>query len=112
MANTIIMYRGDDRTVSLAVKDSDGDAFNLTNCTINMYIKEEIDDLNAEAIISKTGTITDAAGGIVEFYLVPSDTNNATTLKDDVPYPCDFEVTASDGKLYTVLRTSFVILKK
>jgi len=112
MANTVVMYRGDNRTISLTVKKTDGTVYSLTGCTVNMYIKEEMDDLNVEAIISKSGTLTDAVNGVVEFYLIPSDTNDAITLKDNVPYPCDFEVTTGAGKIYTVLRTSFVILKK
>lgn len=112
MANEIVIFRGNDKTVSLTVKKSDGTAFNLASCTITMLVKKDINDLDAEAVITKTGTITQAANGLVEFYLVPSDTNNATDLQDEVTYPVDFEVTSSTGKLYTVLRTSFVILKK
>jgi len=109
---TIVLYRGNNRTVQLTVKKTDGTAYNLSGCTIKMYIKKKLDDLDAEAVITKTGTIVQAANGIVEFYLSASDTNNATELKDNTPYPCDFEVTTGTGLLYTVLRTSFVILKK
>jgi hypothetical protein len=111
-SQTIVLYRGNDRTVQITVKKSDATAYDLTGCTIKMYVKKKPTDLDAEAIITKTGTLTDAANGVAEFYLVPADTNDATELKDNTPYPVDFEVTTAAGKAYTVLRTSFVILTK
>lgn len=110
--NEIVIFRGNDKTVSLTIKRSDGTAFNLSLCTITMLVKKDVADLDAEAVITKTGTITGAANGLVEFYLNPNDTNNAIELKDGVTYPVDFELTTSTGKLYTVLRTSFTIIEK
>lgn len=110
--NEIVIFRNNDKTVSLTVKRADGTAFNLAGCTVTMLVKKDIDDLDAEAVITKTGNIVEAANGIVEFYIEPDDTNDATDLKDNVTYPVDFEVETGTGKLYTVLRTSFVILKK
>lgn len=112
MSQTISMYRGNDRTVSLTIIKTDGTAYNLTGCTIQMIVKQDINDLDAEAILTFDGTITGAANGVVEFYIVPADTSSITTLKDNVPYPCDFEVTTATGEKYTVLRTAFVLLKK
>lgn len=112
MSNTIALYRGNNRTVQITVKQSDETAYNLTGCTITMYVKKKVTDLDSEAIITKSGTLTDASNGIAEFYLVPADTNDATELKDNTPYLCDFEVTTAGGLLYTVLRASFVILTK
>lgn len=111
MSNTIILYRGDDRTISLTVKKPDGSNYNLTGSTVRMYVKQRIGASDADAIISKIGTLIDPVNGVVEFYLVPDDTNNATVLRDEVPYPCDFQLVTSESKRYTVLRTSFVIIE-
>lgn len=112
MSNTISLYRGNDKTLQLTVKTVDDAAYGLTDCVVKMYIKKRIEDSDSEAIITKTGTITDATNGVVEFYLIPDDTNDVTELEDGIPYPVDFEVTAADGKKYTALRTTFVILPK
>lgn len=113
MTNEVVMYRANDKTVQLTIlRESTGDAYNIAGCTIVMYIKKNISDLDADAVITKTGTITGAASGIVEFYLIPSDTEDLTEIKDNTPYPVDFELTTASGLKYTVLRTSFVILAK
>ena len=112
MTQTIVMYRGNDRTVQLTVKNSAGDAYNIAGCVVVMYIKKNVDDLDSEAIITKTGTLTAPANGVAEFYLEPADTNDATELEDNTPYTCDFELTTGSGEKYTVLRTTFVILTK
>jgi len=111
-SNEISMYRGNDKTISLTVKSGSGSAYNLTGCTVTMLVKKDIKDLDAEAVITKTGILTQAINGIVEFYLVPSDTENLDSLEDDVIYPVDFEVLTPLGKKYTVLRTSFILLEK
>jgi hypothetical protein len=112
-SNEISMYRGNDKTVSLTVKrKSTGTAYNLAGCTVTMYVKKDIDDLDSEAVITKVGVLTQPANGIVEFYLVPADTNNITELEDNVVYPVDFEVLTSGSKVFTVLRTAFIILQK
>jgi len=110
MTNAIVMYRGDDRTVQLTVKKTDGTAFDLTGSTVTMYVKRRITDKDSEAVITKTGTLTDATNGVVEFYLTPSDTEDLTELADNHPYPVDFQVVTDAGKKYTVLRTQFVLL--
>src|SRR3972149_9419961 len=98
--NEIVLFRGDDKTISLTIKRSDATAFNLVLCTVTMIVKKNIDDLDAEAVITKTGSIIEAVNGIVEFYLAPADTNNATVLEDNVTYPVDFQVSTGAGKKY------------
>ena len=110
MANTICLYRGDDRTVSLTVIQTDGTAYSLTGSIVVMYVKQDLADENSEAIITKTGSLQ--GGGVAYFSLIPSDTNDVDELEDNVPYPVDFQVTTAAGKIYTVLRTQFVIIAK
>jgi hypothetical protein len=119
MVNEISMYRGNNRSVNLTIlKKSTGLPFPLANCTITMLIKKNINDADSDAIITKSttnplqGVILNAIGGVVEFYLVPLDTNNATELRDDVVYPVDFEVETLAHLKYTVLRTWFTILTR
>ena len=112
--NEIVIYRGNNKTVNLTITHSGntGLAYNLLGCIVTMYVKKNINDIDTDAVISKTGTLVDASNGIVDFYLVPNDTNDVTELKDNVVYPVDFEVLTGTGNLYTALRTSFIIIKK
>jgi hypothetical protein len=110
--NEIVMYRGDDKTASLTVKRNATSNFNLNGCTVTMYVKKDRADADANAIITLVGTITGAVDGLVEFYIEPSNTDDATELQDNVTYPVDFQLVTSANKKYTVLRTSFTILPK
>jgi len=115
MGNAIQIYRGNNRTVSLTVYQPDGKtAYNLANCAVTLYIKKRINQSNSDAIITKTGTITQAANGVVEFYFLPADTNDAVELKDDVDYFYDVEVVNSSyspAKQYTAVRARFRIMQ-
>jgi hypothetical protein len=110
--NEIVIFRGNDKTVSFTVKRNSTSNFNLAGCIITMYVKKSINDADSDAVITKVGTIISAVDGLVEFYIIPDDTDNATELLDSNVYPVDFEVVNSSGKKYTVLRTSFTILPK
>ena len=112
MTNSIEMYRGNDRRIQITVKKSDGSPFDLLLCTINMYIKKNINDLDIDAIISKQGTINAPTTGVGIFNIIPADTEDISTLKDNVSYYVDFEVTTANDKKYTVLRTTFTLLPK
>jgi hypothetical protein len=118
--NEISLFRGNDRRIEVTIlRKSTGLAYNLTNCTITMLIKKDINDADADAIITKSttdsdeGVILDAINGVVEFYLIPDDTDDAVDiLQDNVVYPVDFEVETLAHKKYTILRTSFTIIKR
>jgi len=120
--NEISMYRGNNRRVEITIdQKSTGLAYNLTDCIITMFIKKNINDSDENAIITKStemlaeGKITSELNGLVEFYLIPVDTNDVVSdLKDNVPYPVDFKVTTPENpvKIYTVLRTWFTILTR
>jgi hypothetical protein len=120
MVNELSMYRGNDRTVQITILDkATGLPYTLTSCTVTMLVKHNINDADVDAIITKVttdpteGVITNPTAGVTEFYLVPSDTLNADTLNDNVPYPIDFRVeTPHPEKLYTVLRTWLTILTR
>ena len=110
MSNVISMFRGDDRTVQLTVKNVAGEVYNIAGCTVTLYIKKRFADTDAEAIITKTGTLTAPANGVCEFYFQPADTATIA-LDNDKPYPFKVIVTLGSGNVYTVLTSSFVLLK-
>lgn len=103
------IYRGDNRTFKVTVKDGDGNAVNIAGASIVFSVKEKISD--AAYIIQKSSsvgseiTITDAANGIYEVYLLPADSQNL----DIRTYEYDSELTTSTGKIYTVVRGEFTV---
>ena len=113
--NVVYVFRGDNKTVRLTVYQSDGETvYSLTNCTVTLYIKKKASDHNDEAILTKTGTITEAANGKVEFYFVPADTTDHDELKDDKPYFYNVLVKNSSyapAKYYTAVKSRFVIFQ-
>lgn len=110
-SNDIIIYRGNDATYKLTVKKSDGSAYDLTGCTLKLYVKRKVEELDADAIIEKLSSdateinITDATGGIAEIYFVPADTSS---LEYNKQYVYDVELeTPAPVKKYTILRAVF-----
>lgn len=114
-SNYIYLFRGDNKTVRLTVYQSDAiTVYNLASCTVTLYIKKKASDDNDEAIITKTGTITEAVNGKVEFYFVPADTDDEEELKDDKPYFYNVLVKNSSytpAKYYTAVKSRFVIFQ-
>lgn len=106
--NEIKMYRGNDKTINLVVKRNNN-LYDISSCVITMYIKQDRSHNDSDAIITKEGTIVDAENGQVEFYLVPSDTEEEDRLEDDVSYPVYFKLVTPLGKKYTVLRSWFTL---
>jgi hypothetical protein len=107
----INMYLRDDRTLALTVAyDTAGTPVNLDGAKIWFTVKTKTSDEDTAAVIQKKNTaaggsdtqikIINAAGGSVEIYLVPADTDDV----DPGIYVFDVQTTLSDGKTYTVLR--------
>ena len=103
----IEIYRGDNRTFKVTVKDGDGVVVDITGASIKFSVKEEISDTSY--VIQKTVgsgiNITDAANGEYEVYIVPADTQNLDTKV----YEYDSELTTSAPKVYTVVRGEFTV---
>lgn len=114
-SNVIHIFRGNNKTVRLTIYQSDGEtAYSLTDCTVTLYVKKKSTDLNDEAILTKTGTITQAVNGKVEFYFVPADTTDKPELKDDKPYFYNVLIVNSSyspAKYYTAVKSRFVIFQ-
>ena len=78
------------------------------------YVKKSIKTDSDDAIITLSGTITEATNGVVQFYLLPTHTESTeakANLKDDVHYPYEVEVITDDVpvKYYTAMRSTFII---
>ncbi len=71
----IDLYQGENRTLSLAARDSSNLPSNLTGKTISWGVSfpPYAPDWQ-DSIITKTGTVTDAANGLYTVAILPSDT--------------------------------------
>jgi hypothetical protein len=68
-------FAGENRTLSLAARDNSNNPSNLTSKTVTWGVSfpPYAPDWR-DAIITKTGTVTDAANGLYTVALTPSDT--------------------------------------
>jgi len=104
------IFRGDDKTLEVVVKDQDGNVVDITGSSIRCTVKEHETDPDTEAKISKSSdtpseiTLTDPTQGKFEVYFVPTDTDN---LLGDYVY--DIQIETSAGKKYTVLKGFFKV---
>ena len=98
----IDIFRGDNRTLEVTVLDTNGNPVDLTGAQIKFTARTKID---RKKVIEKSSTdpaqitITDAANGKYEIYLIPSDTYSLKPGK----YVFDSQVTLSSGQVYTVV---------
>ena len=96
--NNFVTYRGDDLSFTLNFKDTDDVEIVITGWTIFFTLKKKIDDLDADAIISKTITsLTDPTHGITTVTIPASE---LTSLAG--PYYYDFQFKNASGGIYTI----------
>jgi hypothetical protein len=101
--NSISMYRGTSKILSLTVTDSSGDPYDLTGATIWFSLKKKVSD--SVPLIQKRSdnpaqaAITSAKGGLAEVYLIPSDTYDL----DVRDYVFDVWVVTVGGDRYLVV---------
>ena len=105
-ARLIQHVKGNNRTIEVQVTDSAGKPYDLPGAVLHFTVKKiETDSVATFALDtsdSAKGTIKSAAAGLVEFYIIPSNTNTLTapsTFRYDVQM-----VVAS--KVYTVIPSS------
>jgi hypothetical protein len=102
--NSITIYRGASKTVQLTVLQDDATTpVDLSNARAVLTVKKDIGD--AQPIFQKStdiiqqALITNAKGGVVQFFLVPAD-----TAKLDVrPYVFDVWVQLANGARYPAI---------
>lgn len=109
--SNITLTRGDSRTLSITVLDSDGSAADLTGASIWWTAKRDINDADADAIISKTVgsgiTVTNAAGGLATVTIAPDDWTDAED--SDKHYVWDLQVKSDTGTVTTVASGRIII---
>lgn len=85
--NEITIVQGEDRTLALTVEDENGAAYNLTSRELRFAVRKKQAHQDNSVLISKSSsvpaeiTITDAANGLAEIYIIPTDTEPANSVK-------------------------------
>lgn len=101
-AQNFEIYKGDDLTLQVTVKNADGTAKDLTGATIKWQLSTGVNA--TPALISKQNgsgiTITDAVNGIFEVAIAQADTSSLAA-KDT--YYHEAEVVDASAKKSTVL---------
>ena len=71
------VFRGENRTLSLAARDSSNNPKDLTGLTVTWAISfpPYMPEWN-DALVTKTGTVTDATNGLYTVAITPTDTRN------------------------------------
>lgn len=108
----IIIRQGKSHAEDYALTQSDGTAYDLTDCTLRFTVKRSIEDLDADALLTYVGgdpalTITDADGGLAELRIPAADTLDLPTI---VPLRWDVQVTAADGTVDTLQSGTVTVL--
>ena len=93
-----------DITFNVTAQDSSGDPIDLTGATIYFVVKNDVDDVEADALISKTCSITDAVNGKFQISIAHDD---YTFDAGVYPYTC--RIIFSDGTIYDVLYGNFEV---
>lgn len=99
------MDRGDDKTWQFTVT-LDNVAVDITGANFRFMAKTRVSDADVDAVIEATTAnakcaITDAANGVMEVRLDPSDT---TGILETVRLYYDLQMTESGGEVRTVTR--------
>lgn len=96
----LTVVRRDDKTFTFYFYDENGDAIDLTGAVLYTTVKQNIDDLDANAKISTTLAVTaPATGGIATWTIVPADTQYLSGL-----YYWDVQLKSVTGKITTLIR--------
>jgi len=104
MGQTIKQIQGDTKTFTITVRDSDGSAYDLTDYTTRFTVKSDKNTVDGSATISKTGTITNATGGVFQVSLSNTDTNI-----DEGTYYYDFQIDNGSSIVKTVEQGLFLV---
>ena len=105
--NKLSIIRGDDVTIPVTFKDSDGDPINLTGSTVFFTVKNEKSDADDDAVISKSITShTTPASGITQVVLTNEDTD-----VDPGSYFWDLQIKDSAGKIQSTQAAQFEVIQ-
>jgi hypothetical protein len=96
----LTVVRRDDKTFTFYFYDENGDAINLTGAVLYTTVKQNVDDLDANAKISTTLAVTAPETlGVATWTIVPADTQYLSGL-----YYWDVQMKSAAGKITTLIR--------
>ena len=106
--SAIEFYRGDKHPVLVTIKDSDGNAINITGYSFKLTVNENSKPTDETTqLFQVDGSIVDAANGQVQFLITDSHSNQTPGT-----YYYDVQMTTSgDAEIRTILKSSFEILQ-
>lgn len=101
------IYQGDNATLNVVCRDSDGDLVDITNVDLLFSLKDRKTD--TVLVTKHSDTVTQIekdvpASGHAKIYLLPIDTSTLLGA-----YEFDLELTYSNGQVETVLKDVIVI---
>ena len=105
--DNIEVFRGDDKSLNLTLKDAAGTAIDITGYTIFFTVKSSTDTAANDdgALISKTVTShTDAAAGESTISLTGSDTDIS-----EGTYVYDIQTKDASGAIQTLVKANFIV---
>jgi hypothetical protein len=77
----MVVFRGEDLTLRFSVVDPDSkDVVDITGWTLTLHVRAS---LTGAAVLTKAGTITDAASGLFTITLSRTDTGTTITAAGD-----------------------------
>ena len=104
----LILYRGDTKTITVTLKDNEGDPVDITGDTIYFTIKTSIDDVvdDSTALVKKDITThSDPTNGVSVIQLSPTDTN----IKPG-NYFFDIQIKRVSGQVITLINDKIRVL--
>lgn len=99
----IDLYSGEDRTVTLAARDSSNAVVDLTSKTVTVYVGMRPNDPTVQtAVFTKSGTIVSASAGT---YSIDIDADDTADLEGDYRYQA--KTTDASGNVAVVTTGRF-----
>lgn len=107
MAKNIDHYRGDTKAITCTFTNTSGDAIDITGWMVFFTVKENRNDSDDDAVISKeVSSFADPTSGVAVIDLAPADTS-ALRPKS---YYYDVQIKRDDGAIFTVVSGAFNLL--
>ncbi len=102
-----VREQGTDEPITLTIKDSDGNAQDITGWTIRLTLKDYPSDTDANAVLQEDAVITNASGGLAQFNLSDSDTDSL-----EGTYYYDIRYKDSGGDIKVIYSGKFMFHKR
>ena len=97
MADVLYLHRGGSAAWQIPITNSDGTARVLTGITSLVFLaKRRIDDADADAVLTVTPTVTDAAAGLIKVAVTPA----LSVALDAGTYVWGLQFKETDGSLW------------